>query len=54
MTDEEYHQKMFTLTHKADCDWHCDQYWWECNCGAVPVTELIAERDRRRKEGIAS
>lgn len=19
--------------HAVDCDWHCDQYPWECTCG---------------------
>jgi len=19
--------------HAYDCDWHLDQYWWECTCG---------------------
>jgi hypothetical protein len=21
--------------HRNDCDWHLDQYDWECTCGAV-------------------
>lgn len=28
---------MTTLPHAIDCDWHCDQYDWECTCGAPGV-----------------
>ncbi len=47
MTDEEYHKKMFTLAHDKNCNWHCDQYWFECDCGAVPA-EIHEEYKRRR------
>ena len=28
--------------HADDCDWHVDQYPWECTCGAIkpPLTRL--------------
>ncbi len=42
MTDEEYYAGLFTLSHDKDCNWHCDQYWWECDCGAV-TPEIRAE-----------
>lgn len=33
--------------HDDNCDWHVDQYPWECTCGAVPrkaiMDELIAD-----------
>lgn len=33
-------------THTSDCDWHVDQYPWECTCGVIPrkagMDELIA------------
>lgn len=48
MTDEEYYGKMFVIGHKSWCQWGWDQYWWECDCGAVPVTELLAEYKRRK------
>lgn len=22
--------------HHKDCEWHFDQYPWECTCGAIP------------------
>lgn len=22
--------------HGDQCDWHLDQYPWECTCGAIP------------------
>jgi hypothetical protein len=47
MTDAEYYDKMFAVGHKPDCNWVWDQYWWECNCGLVPVEELKAEKERR-------
>lgn len=33
--------------HASDCDWHVDQYFWECTCGAIPLdadhlTEAVA------------
>lgn len=27
--------------HAYDCEWHLDQYDWECTCGAVPNPEEI-------------
>lgn len=47
MTDEEFYAGMFTLGHKNDCGWHCDQYWWECDCGAIKP-EIHAEWQRRQ------
>ena len=47
MTDEEYHEKMFRTNHSNTCSWGWDQYWWECDCGAIPVDELHVERHRR-------
>jgi hypothetical protein len=34
-------------THASDCDWHVDQYPWECTCGLIArliiaMDELIA------------
>lgn len=28
-----------TAKHAHDCDWHCDQYDWECTCGAMRKTK---------------
>jgi ribosomal protein L31E len=33
--------------HTSDCDWHADQCFWECTCGAIPLdadelTEAVA------------
>lgn len=47
MTDIEYHEKMFRMNHSTACSWGWDQYWWECDCGAIPVDELRAEQKRR-------
>jgi hypothetical protein len=34
-------------THTSDCEWHIDQYPWECTCGAIPkkqaMYDLIAQ-----------
>ena len=34
-------------THTSDCDWHVDQYPWECTCGFIPrkkaMDDLIAQ-----------
>ena len=34
-------------THASDCEWHVDQYPWECTCGFIPrkkaVDDLIAQ-----------
>jgi hypothetical protein len=27
--------------HNINCDWHLDQYDWECTCGAVPNPNQI-------------
>ena len=33
--------------HTDNCDWHVDQYPWECTCGAIPrkaaMDKLIAQ-----------
>ena len=33
--------------HAKDCDWHVDQYPWECTCGFIPrkkaMDDLIAQ-----------
>ena len=33
--------------HDDNCDWHVDQYPWECTCGAIPrkaaMDKLIAD-----------
>lgn len=47
MTDAEYHEKMFRTNHSNTCSWGWDQYWWECDCGAIPVAELRTEQERR-------
>lgn len=47
MTNEEYFKGLFTLKHQPDCNWHADQYWWECDCGAI-TPELRAEYAKRR------
>lgn len=47
MSDAEFYDKMFAVGHKGDCNWGWDQYWWECDCGLIPVDELKKERDRR-------
>src|SRR3954469_18761854 len=26
---------MSVIDHHIDCEWHLDQYNWECTCGAV-------------------
>ena len=26
--------------HADDCDWHVDQYPWECTCGAIKPVEV--------------
>ena len=49
MTDEEYFKGLFTLNHGPNCGWHCDQYWWECDCGAI-TPEIREEARRRQKE----
>ena len=28
-------------THTSDCDWHTDQYPWECTCGAIPKKQAM-------------
>lgn len=28
-------------THTSDCDWHVDQYPWECTCGAIPKKQAM-------------
>jgi hypothetical protein len=48
MTDAEFYDKMFAVGHKGGCNWSWDQYWWECDCGLIPVEELKAERDQRQ------
>ena len=50
MTDEEYYRKMHQTNHSNTCSWGWDQYWWECDCGAIPVEELKIERARRRSK----
>jgi hypothetical protein len=25
--------------HARDCEWHCEQYPWECTCGLIAVPE---------------
>ena len=33
--------------HSGDCEWHLDQYPWECTCGLLPrmtYAEWIAKR----------
>ena len=47
MTDAEYHEKMHRTNHSNTCGWGWDQYWWECDCAAIPVAELRAEQERR-------
>lgn len=47
MTDEEYYGKMYRTNHSNTCSWGWDQYWWECDCGVIPVAELKAERECR-------
>jgi len=47
MTDAEYFEKMNRTNHSNTCNWPWDQYWWECNCGSIPVAELKAEKERR-------
>jgi hypothetical protein len=47
MTDAEYHEKMRRTNHSNTCSWGWDQYWWECDCGAIPVAELRVEQERR-------
>lgn len=34
-------------THSSDCEWHMDQYPWECTCGLLPrmtYSEWLAKR----------
>lgn len=49
MSDKEFYEGIFTLNHARDCDWHVDQYWWECTCGAV-TPEVREEYARRRQK----
>lgn len=49
MTDEEYYEKMHRTNHSNTCSWGWDQYWWECDCGAIPISEL---RDEQKRRGI--
>jgi len=37
-----------TPTHSKDCDYHLDQYPWECTCGAIE--RFKAEEDNRLKD----
>jgi hypothetical protein len=33
--------------HASDCEWHLDQYPWECSCGALPrmsYTEWVTKQ----------
>lgn len=37
-----------TAHHSPQCDWHWDQYDYECNCGVtMPRTEACAESELR-------
>lgn len=44
MTNEIY---LTPTGHAKDCDWHVDQYPWECTCGFIPrkkaMDDLIAQ-----------
>jgi hypothetical protein len=50
MSDKEFYESIFTLNHKPDCDWHADQYWWECTCGAVTLEIREEYFQRKQKE----
>ena len=40
----------FDEKHSPDCDYWCDQYPWECNCGVIdPPKELDALREKINK-----
>ena len=30
--------------HRSDCDWHIDQYPWECTCGAIKRKNYMGEK----------
>jgi hypothetical protein len=47
MTEAEFYDNIFATGHKADCGYMWDHYWWECDCGLIPVTELEKERATR-------
>lgn len=37
--------------HHIDCDWHLDQYPWECTCGlTAPRAPWFDSVEKRRKE----
>lgn len=50
MSDKEFHEAIFVLNHKPDCDFWCDQYWWECSCGAITAEIREQHAQRRRDE----
>ena len=38
------------MKHSFGCDWHLDQYPWECTCGALPAMTYGEWLERRRAE----
>jgi hypothetical protein len=34
--------------HSIDCDWHFDQYPWECTCGAIACPQKYAPEHIKR------
>ena len=49
MTDEDFFKGMFRVHHTKDCGYWTDQYWWECDCGAV-TDEIRKEHEDRKKD----
>ena len=38
--------------HAPDCDFHVDQYPWECTCGAIPRKAIMDELIAPSKEDL--
>lgn len=38
------------LNHAKDCNWHADQYPWECTCGVFPRTTYAEWMEKRREK----
>ena len=36
-----------TVRHADNCEWHFDQYDWECTCGAVKKELMMSQSSKR-------
>ena len=51
-SDHGLRDQAMPLEHSNNCDWHTDQYPWECNCGAILMTPkqiMAAQRDTQTR-----